>query len=111
MHETLATIRTSLRVRSDAVAEWRNRSISSLIEESFSMYVSVGGDVRLGLVVVVVADEVLDGVVREEPRNSLASWAASDLLGLMTSVGRWIRSIMCAIVNVLPEPVMPSSVW
>ena len=43
MHETLATINTSRRVRSAAVAEWRSRSISSLIDESFSMYVSVCG--------------------------------------------------------------------
>ncbi len=43
MHDTLATIRTSRLVRSAAVAEWRRRSISSLIDESFSMYVSVCG--------------------------------------------------------------------
>jgi hypothetical protein len=35
MQETLATIRTSRRVRRAAVAECRRRSISSLIEESF----------------------------------------------------------------------------
>ena len=35
-------------------------------DESFSMYVSRARQVRLGLVVVVVADEVLDRVVREE---------------------------------------------
>ena len=56
----------SRRVSRAAVAEWRRRSISSLIDESFSMYVSLDGDVRLGLVVVVVADEVLDPVVGEE---------------------------------------------
>ena len=43
MHETLATISTSRRPRSAAVAEWRSRSISSLTELSFSMYVSVEG--------------------------------------------------------------------
>ena len=37
MHETLATTIVSRRPNSDAVAEWRSRSISSLIEESFSM--------------------------------------------------------------------------
>ena len=42
------------------------RSMSSLIDASFSMYVSVVRDVRFGLVVVVVRDEVLDRVVREE---------------------------------------------
>ena len=43
MHETDATTMTSRRVSSPAVAEWRRRSISSLIEESFSMYVSLDG--------------------------------------------------------------------
>ena len=43
MHDTLATIRTSLRWRSALVAECRSRSISSFTEESFSMYVSVCG--------------------------------------------------------------------
>ena len=38
----------------------------SFTEESFSMYVSRRGHVRLGLVVVVVRNEVLDRVVREE---------------------------------------------
>jgi hypothetical protein len=37
MQETLATIRTSRRLSRAAVAECRSRSISSLIEESFSM--------------------------------------------------------------------------
>jgi hypothetical protein len=37
MHETLATISTSRRPSSAAVAECRKRSISSLIDESFSI--------------------------------------------------------------------------
>jgi hypothetical protein len=37
MHETLATMSTSLRSSSALVAEWRILSISSLIEASFSM--------------------------------------------------------------------------
>ena len=41
MQLTEATITTSRRASSAAVAEWRSRSISSLIDESFSMYVSV----------------------------------------------------------------------
>ena len=57
---------TSRRLRSALVALWRSRSISSLIELSFSMYVSLDGHVRLGLVVVVVGDEVLDPVLGEE---------------------------------------------
>ena len=41
MQETEATINTSRRESSAAVAAWRRRSISSFTEESFSMYVSV----------------------------------------------------------------------
>jgi hypothetical protein len=43
MQLTEATTMTSRRVSSPAVAEWRSRSISSLIDESFSMYVSLDG--------------------------------------------------------------------
>jgi hypothetical protein len=48
------------------VARSRSRSMSSLIEESFLDVRVRGGDVRFRLVVVVVRDEVLDGVAREE---------------------------------------------
>ena len=37
MHETEATMSTSCGARSAAVAAWRSRSMSSLIEASFSM--------------------------------------------------------------------------
>ena len=48
MHDTLATIRTSRRSKSDRVAESRIRSISSLVVASFSMYVSVAGTYASG---------------------------------------------------------------
>jgi hypothetical protein len=37
MQDTEATMMTSLRSRRAAVAEWRRRSISSLMEASFSI--------------------------------------------------------------------------
>ena len=43
IHETEATIITSLVSNKERVAECLNLSISSLIDESFSMYVSVDG--------------------------------------------------------------------
>ena len=43
MQDTLATTSTSRRVSSECVAEWRSLSISSLIDESFSIYVSLDG--------------------------------------------------------------------
>jgi hypothetical protein len=48
MHETLATISTSRRSSSALVAEWRILSISSLIDASFSMKVSVLGTYASG---------------------------------------------------------------
>src|SRR3954469_8157458 len=41
-------------------------------------------------------------------RNSLASWAASVLLGAMTRVGRCTCSMSQAVVADLPVPVAPS---
>ena len=43
MQDTLATIMTSRRSNSELVAEWRSLSISSLMLESFSIYVSEDG--------------------------------------------------------------------
>jgi len=43
MQDTLATTSTSRRVSSECVALWRSLSISSLIDASFSMYVSEDG--------------------------------------------------------------------
>ncbi len=43
MHDTEATMMTSSRSSSARVAEWRMRSICSLIEAVFSIYVSVRG--------------------------------------------------------------------
>jgi hypothetical protein len=43
MQDTLAMMTTSRRSNRADVAEWRSRSISSLIDESFSMKESVDG--------------------------------------------------------------------
>ena len=43
MHDTLATTITSRRDTSELVVAMRSRSISSLIDESFSMKVSLDG--------------------------------------------------------------------
>ena len=112
MQDTDATMITSLRVEQRAgggVAQL----VDLLVDVRVLGDVGVGArDVRLGLVVVVVGDEVLDGVLGEE------------LLELASRAGRpascWARapasaaascSMTLAIVNVLPEPVTPSSVW
>ena len=66
MHDTLATIITSRRLTSALVEASRSRSISS-IDRGVFLDVDVAlGDVGFRLVVVVIADEIVDGVVREE---------------------------------------------
>jgi hypothetical protein len=46
MHDTLATTITSRRANRLLIAESRSRSMSSLVDESFSMNVSVRGTRR-----------------------------------------------------------------
>ncbi len=47
----------------------------------------------------------------KKSRNSAANCAVRILLGASTSAGRCTRSMIFAIVNVLPVPVAPSRVW
>jgi ferric-dicitrate binding protein FerR (iron transport regulator) len=56
------------------------RSISSLIVASFSMYGVGRGNVGLRLVVVVIADEVLDRVLREEALEFLVELRSQRLV-------------------------------
>ena len=66
MHETLATTRTSSRLTSALVQARRSRSISS-IDRGVFLDVDVAlGNVGLGLVIVVIADEVADRVLGKE---------------------------------------------
>ncbi len=68
-------------------------------------------NVGLGLVVVVIGDEVFDGaLLGKKLRNSWKSCAASVLLWERMSVGRFTASMTLAMVNVLPEPVTPSRI-
>ena len=72
---------TSSRSSSARVAEWRMRSICSLIEH-FLLDVGVGArHVGLGLVVVVVGDEVLDRVVGEEALELAVELGGQRLVG------------------------------
>jgi len=67
-------------------------------------------DVGLGLVIVVVGDEVLDRVLGEVGAELVAELRGERLVVAITSAGRWIASTTPAIVIVLPVPVAPSSV-
>ena len=65
MQDTEATTTTSRRDSSDEVAECR-KPLDLVVDRAVLLDVGVGlGDVGLGLVIVVVRDEVLDGVVRQ----------------------------------------------
>ena len=111
MHETEATMTTSRRMNSALVAAVA-QSIDVVIDRCVLLHVEIRlRNVRLGLVVVVVRDEVLDGrIPGRNSRNSLHSCAASVLLCAITSAGRSSFSITQAMVAVLPVPVAPSSV-
>ena len=66
MHDTEATMSTSRRVQ-ERLRRGVAQPVDVLVDDVVLLDVRVGArDVRFGLVVVVVGDEVLDGVVREE---------------------------------------------
>ena len=66
MQETLATMITSRRLTSGA-GGGQPQPLDLLVDRGVFLDVDVAlRDVRLGLIVVVVADEVVDGVVRKE---------------------------------------------
>ena len=84
----------------------------SSFRERVLLDVEVGlRDVRLGLVVVVVGDEVLDRVVREELPELVAELRGERLVVRDHERRRCSFSMIQAIVAVLPVPVAPSSVW
>ena len=62
----------------------------------------------LGLIVVVVRDEVDHGVVGKEFFELARELGGEGFVGAMTSVGLPRASMVLAMVKVLPEPVTPS---
>ena len=112
MHETLATMITSSRLTRALVAARRRRSMFSLIEGVFFDVDVALRDVRFGLVVVVIADEIVDGVVREEAAGTpCRAGRPASCCATRTSVGLPSWAMTLAAVKVLPVPVAPSSVW
>ena len=101
---------TSRRSKSERVAESR-MPIDLIVDRGFLLDIGVGrGDVGLGLVVVVVADEILHGIVRKVSPELLNRAAPPEsCYGPERVVGRLSFSTTFAIVKVLPDPVTPSS--
>ena len=95
---------TSSRSSSDRVAEWRMRSIASFTLELL-LDVGVGArDVGLGLVIIVVADEIFDRIVGEEALELAVELGGEDLVrARCTSAGRCSVSMTLAMVKVLPD--------
>ena len=80
MQETLATMMTSSRLTRAAVAARRRRSMFSLMSGVFFDVDVALRDVGFGLVVVVVADEIMDGVAREEGAELLVELGGQRLV-------------------------------
>ena len=81
MHDTDATMITSSRSSKARVALCRMRSICSLMEE-FLLDIGVGaGHIGLRLVIVVVADEILDRIVRKEALELAVELGRERLVG------------------------------
>ena len=102
---------TSRRSSSERVAEWR-MPVDLFVDGGVFLDVHVGlGDVGLRLVVIVVADEVLHRVVREELLELAVELGRQGLVVGQTRVGTLSLAMTLAMVKVLPEPVTPRSTW
>ena len=110
MQDTLATTITSRREKSELIVERRSRSISSfmlriLFDESVG-----AGNVGFGLIVIEVADEIFDRVLGKEPFELRVKLRRQGFV-VGDDQRRPVQVRMTfAMVNVLPEPVTPSSV-
>jgi len=71
MQETLATMMTSF-AADQAAGGGQAKAVDVLVNHGvfFDVYIALR-NVGLGLVIVVVADEIVDGVRGKKPRNSL----------------------------------------
>ena len=87
--------------------------VELVVDGGFFFDVEVaGGNVGLGLVVVVVGDEVLDGVGGEKLLELVIELRGeSFVVGEDLSAGRLSSAMTLAMVKVLPEPVTPRRVW
>ena len=112
MQETEATTITSRRESSDGGGRQPH-----LLQLGIDLHVLLDvlvllREVGLGLVVVVVGDEVLDGVVREELAELGVELGRQGLVvGDHQGGPAAARAMTLAMVKVLPEPVTPSRVW
>ena len=109
MHDTEATT-IDVAPGQQRVGRRVPQPLDLLVDRGVLLDVGVGlRDVRLGLVVVVVGDEVLDGVVRQQLAELVGELRRERLVRApCTSVGRCTCSISQAVVADLPVPVAPS---
>jgi hypothetical protein len=87
-------------------------AVDLLVDRGFLLDIGVGArDIGLGLVVVVIGDEILDRVVGEEALELAVELRRQRLVGREDQRRALRASITLAMVKVLPEPVTPSSTW
>ena len=87
-------------------------AVDVLVDGAFFFNEGVGAwDVGLGLVIVVVTDEIFDRIVWEEFFHFAIQLGRQGFVVRKIRVGRCVVSITCAIVKVLPDPVTPNRTW
>ncbi len=85
--------------------------VDLVVDAEILLNVGVGGrKIGLRLVVVVVGDEILNGIGREEAFELPVELRRQRLILALVSAGLWSLSMTLAIVKVFPDPVTPSSV-
>jgi len=88
------------------------QAVDLVVDGGVLLDVRVGrGNVSFRLVVVVVADEELDRVLREQLLELAEELPRQGLVVRDTRVGFCTCATTLAMVNVLPEPVTPSRAW
>ena len=87
-------------------------AVDLLVDRGFLLDIGVGArDIGFRLVVVVIGDEILDRVLREEAPELAIELGGKRLVGRQHQSRALGASMTLAMVKVLPEPVTPSSTW
>ena len=112
MHETLATIDDVTAAKSTELVAAQPQPIQVVVPRGVFFDVDVAlRNVRLGLVIVVIADKILDRVVRQQFAELLIKLGGECLVMRDDQRRQPQPGDGMATVKVLPEPVTPSSVW
>ncbi len=90
---------------------WHCKSVYLLVYQRVLFYILIlPGDVRLGLIIIVVGDKILHRILGKEFPELTAKLCGKGLVMRKHECRAIQRAITFAMVKVLPEPVTPSSV-